>query len=221
MSYIDCIKNDNICYLNFGAKIFDVRDMSEENIGHEMIPVYGLLGESNSESDFIAKPGDFVIGGGSGEHPALVVNIFDTLFKFEIINDDDFSEYIESGLADRHSRFEKKNWWGIETGYALSNDLQKWGYNPHKHHSIQWFMSINLVSFLYHKFKFEIPYLPYIKFELPQDETLHGNMFTHYNESYISPGEPKEWYQNSLNTNKSYMISLQEQRENKIDKVVN
>ncbi len=218
MSYIDTIKNENVCYLDFGDDIFDARDQNAK--GSKLIPVYGLLEESNSKHDFISEVGELTIGGGGGECAALVINVYYTLAEMGVISDEEYEELCNNGTFPEKDFEEHRNMihWDQDLVFSMSDDLKYWGFEPDKHSSIRWFMSINLVVFLYHKFRFKIDYLPDYKFDLPEDEALQGKMFSHYTESKIEPGKAKEWY-SGFNTSKEYFISTQDMREDKLDEL--
>lgn len=70
MSYIDTIKHELVGYFN-GLPIYHPLETIKE----------GKWGES----DFSCSPDNLVIGGGGGEHPALVIHDLETLVVFYIL----------------------------------------------------------------------------------------------------------------------------------------
>lgn len=64
MSYIDCFKHELVGYLN-GLPIYH--------------PLEGFIGGKFGDSDFSCTSDNLVIGGGGGEHPALVLHNLSSL----------------------------------------------------------------------------------------------------------------------------------------------
>jgi len=163
MSYIDSFKHEIICKFNYTT-------LSGEK---SWIPVYRLLEETNN-SDFYAIPGEFVIGGGSGEHDGLVINIYDALSFLNAITDE---EWFKKGniSADNTKRIYSSdmNKWSPESIYSKSRFLGEAGFDLTKHDNIRNFLTINLAVFLYEKFRLDID-LPKVDYEIPTDEALLG-----------------------------------------------
>jgi len=101
--------------------------------GIRNIPLY-RLDESASEWD--AKPGDLLLGGGSGESDALRVSLPEAIF---LVTRDDWFDYDELDTIFRA-------YWGTSSAFIFGNGYAKLGWHPSK--SMEFWLIDHIVAFI-------------------------------------------------------------------------
>ncbi len=123
----------------------------QSNIQPIHIAIYHLEQDiPEHEDDFQGKAGDIIVGGGSGEAPAMVIKLPDAFIfftRFEDIEDEKQFEKKYSTFLD-HTPFQ--TYWTLTQTYILGAGFETLGWNPEKEQLDRWLTHHVLVFLLKH-----------------------------------------------------------------------
>jgi hypothetical protein len=96
---------------------------------HQIVPLY-LLEQDAFDSEFPAKKGDLLLGGGSGESPALWISMPEALIFF---TREDWEEHISvenfETLGDLHDSIYRA-YWSMTSAFIFGDGYAKLGWDP-------------------------------------------------------------------------------------------
>jgi len=105
--------------------------------GRNEIPIYKILETVKFKDSFLANENDVLVGGGSGEVPALRIAMPKAGLFFSDENWEDFNEVSEL----------YQNFWAAEEAYILCCGFRKIGWNP-VDQGIESWIAAHVISFL-------------------------------------------------------------------------
>lgn len=186
MSYIDTIDNEYVAHLA-GYPIYHPLDsISDRPYGH---------------FDFGCSPSNLVLGGGSGEHPGLVIHRLDALALH-------FVDASINGLTPEEDDNKMCDWFPIDdylflgwenhfefAGWSVaqfqdfyqccSSPTLLWPFNPQSIESVEKWLAISIGEFVWFSLAELIPNLSEVRDRHPRLQVLCQNVMT------IPPGYPK------------------------------
>src|SRR5687767_8828350 len=145
MSAIDCFKHECIgmvqCpssyWLRYWAEVNN-RDIKPDEVYE--IPLYLLQEDALDEDDFEEKNGDLLLGGGSGETPALWIAMPEALLLFTREDWEDFFPewWIDYGTVGKFHDSLYRHHWGTHHTFMFGEVYVKLGWNPAKQEIELW-----------------------------------------------------------------------------------
>lgn len=123
MSSIDTYKHNHLGFIECPST-YNIINFSKATT-NTRIAIYELLEDiPKDEKDFDGKAGDILVGGGSGEAPALRISN-PIAFRFSTYNEDKFSELEFDNLEEIF-----KSFWTPTQSYILGEGFSKLGWTP-------------------------------------------------------------------------------------------
>ena len=123
MSAIDCYKHNHLGFIECPST-YNIINFSKAT-KNNWVAIYELLENvSKDEQDFDGKAGDILVGGGSGESPALRITN-PLAFQFFTFDEDKFADLEFDDLDEIF-----KSFWTPRESYILGDGFVKLGWTP-------------------------------------------------------------------------------------------